>query len=69
MPDGKLYVLSGDDANVLLLKPTADGFETKGQFKLVERLKKDAWAHPVVFGGRLYLRYHNTLFCYDVKAQ
>jgi len=67
--DGKLFVLSGDDANVLLLKPAAGSFEIKGQFKLVERLKKDAWAHPVVFNGRLYLRYHSTLFCYDVKRQ
>ena len=27
----------------------------------------DAWAHPVLLDGRLYLRYHETLWCYDVK--
>ena len=68
--DGKLFVLSGDDGKVLLLKPAADGFQTKGQFTLVEKVKKkDAWAHPVLFGGRLYLRYHDALFCFDVKGQ
>ena len=67
--DHKLFVLSGDDGKVLLLKPAANGFETKGQFKLVEKVKKDAWAHPVLLRGRLYLRYHDALFCYDVKAQ
>jgi hypothetical protein len=26
-----------------------------------------SWAHPVVAGGRLYLRYNDNLFCFDVK--
>jgi len=68
--DGKLFVLSGDDGKVFLLKPTAKAFEIAGQFTLVEKVKKkDAWAHPVLLGGRLYLRYHDTLFCFDVKGQ
>jgi len=29
----------------------------------------ESWAHPAVFGGRLYLRYDNTLYCFDVKAK
>ena len=67
--DGKLYVLSAR-LKVLLLKPTVDGFKTLGSFALVEKLRRnDAWAHPVLFGGRLYLRYHDTLFCYDVKGK
>ena len=28
---------------------------------------RDVWTHPVLHDGRLYLRYHDTLFCYDVK--
>ena len=66
--DGKLFILSGD-GRALLLKPTATGFQTLGEFPLVRSGKrKDAWAHPVLCDGRLYLRYHDTLFCYDVKA-
>ena len=26
-----------------------------------------SWAHPVVIGGRLYLRYDRHLYCFDVK--
>ena len=66
--DGKLFVLSAD-GKALLLKPTANSFQTLGAFLVDENIKKDAWAHPVLCGGRLYLRYHDTLFCYDVKAQ
>jgi hypothetical protein len=25
------------------------------------------WTHPVVIGGKLYLRDQDLLFCYDVK--
>jgi hypothetical protein len=27
-----------------------------------------SWAHPVVVGGRLYLRYDDTLYCFDVSG-
>jgi len=66
--DGKLFVLS-DDGKALLLKPTAEGFRTLGAFPIGQNIRKDAWAHPVLCGGRLYFRYHDTLFCYDVKTQ
>jgi len=66
--DGKLYLLS-ELGPVLMLKPTADGFKTLGRFPLAATVKrKDAWAHPVLCNGRLYIRYHDTLFCYDVKG-
>jgi hypothetical protein len=28
-----------------------------------------AWAYPVVADGRLYVRDHGMLWCYDVKAK
>ena len=28
-----------------------------------------SWAHPVVIGGRLYLRYDTNLYCYNVRAE
>ena len=27
-----------------------------------------SWAHPVVIGGRLYLRDDTNLYCFDVKG-
>ena len=67
--DGKLFLMS-DVGKVLMLKPGAGGFATLGQFPVDAKVKgKDAWAHPVLCNGRLYIRYHDTLFCYDVKGK
>jgi outer membrane protein assembly factor BamB len=66
--DGRLYCL--DEKGVAgLLKPGRDGFEVAGRFTLVNKKVRDAWTHPVIHDGRLYLRYHDTLWCYDVKKQ
>ena len=42
------------------------GMRLAGSFPLVTDRVTDAWTHPVVLDGRLYLRYHDTLYCYDV---
>jgi len=65
--DGCLYCVSSD-GNVWLLKPGDDRFETLGRFELVEK-KKDFWANPVICDAKLYLRYHDSLYCYDVQAK
>ena len=66
--DGRLYCL-GQDGEMALINPTPDGFQFTGRFRLVPERKSDAWTHPVIHDKRLYLRYHDTLFCYDVQAQ
>jgi outer membrane protein assembly factor BamB len=66
--DGRLYALC-EDGWMLLLEPGEKSFEVRGRFRLVEARPRDAWAHPVIHAGRLYLRYHQTLFCYDVRAR
>lgn len=66
--DGRLYCL-GEDGRAALVTPVAEGFSIAGSFALTPRRVNDAWAHPVVLDGRLYLRYHETLFCYDVRAR
>lgn len=62
--EGRLYALA-EDGNVVLLEPTAHELRVRGQFRLVPKAR-DAWAHPVLLDGRLYLRYHDTLWCYAV---
>ena len=64
--DGRLYALSEAGA-MLLLKPGDSGFEVKGRFEFVEGRVSDVWAHPVVWGKRMYLRYHERLVCYDIE--
>jgi len=66
--DGRLYVLD-ERGNVGLLKVGADGMEIVGRFRLPIDRVRDAWAHPVLCDGRLYLRYHDALWCYDVKQR
>lgn len=66
--DQRLYCLS-QEGEMTLIKPRPTGFEFTGRFRLVSERVRDAWAHPVILDGRLYLRFHETLFCYDIKAQ
>jgi outer membrane protein assembly factor BamB len=66
--DQRLYCL-GEDGEIALLKLGAGGFEQMGRFRFVSGRRSDVWAHPVIANGRLYLRYNETLFCYDVKAR
>jgi len=69
--DGRLYCLD-EKGSAGLLKPGPDGLEIAGRFALVTEKVRDAWTHPVLHDGRLYLRYHDTLFwlfCYDVKQR
>jgi outer membrane protein assembly factor BamB len=64
--DHRLYALS-EDGMMWLLEPTTTEFAIRGQFRLA-RAENDAWAHPVIHKGRLYLRYHDTLHCYEIGA-
>jgi len=66
--DGRLYCLD-ERGSVGLLKPGSTSLEVVGHFALVPEKVRDAWTHPVLNDGRLYLRYHDTLFCYDVKRR
>jgi outer membrane protein assembly factor BamB len=62
--DKRFYCLT-EKGTMTLQELTKDGFRTTGSFQLADQ--RDVWAHPVVCGGRLFLRYHDTLFCYDVR--
>ena len=66
--DGRLYCLD-EKGSAGLLKFGPDGLQIAGRFALVAGKVRDAWTHPVLHEGRLYLRYHDTLFCYDVKKR
>jgi len=65
--DGMLYLFSqrGGQAGLATCSPT--GLEMKGTFNVAG--KGPSWAHPVVIGGRLYLRYDDNLYCFNVKAK
>ena len=71
--DGRLY-LHGENGEVALVEPTAESFAEKGHFAPPDQPKhknqmEKAWAYPVVANGRLYIRDHGCLWCYDVSAK
>lgn len=68
--DGRLYCREESEKGVVaLLEATPAGFAEKGRFTPTDRSGKQSWPHPVVVGGRLYLRDQDILLCYDVKAK
>ncbi|MFC1718081.1 PQQ-binding-like beta-propeller repeat protein [Candidatus Poribacteria bacterium] len=66
--DGMLYLL-GQPGNVALMPATPEGFNIVSQFQLPKDSKGTAWAHPVVCGGRLYLRHGDFLYAYGVRLE
>lgn len=71
--DGRLY-LHGENGDVALVEPAPEGYREKGRFTPPDQPKRSApmekaWAHPVVAHGKLYLRDHAMLWCYDVKSR
>jgi outer membrane protein assembly factor BamB len=65
--DGKLYTLS-ERYIVGLVEATPEAHRLVSQFRLPEGGKGRSWAHPVVFGGRLYIRHGDFLYAFDVAA-
>jgi outer membrane protein assembly factor BamB len=63
--DGLLYVRYSNGW-VSLANP-ADGKEISS-FKIPNGTR-DCWAHPVVVGGKFFVREQNILWCHDVKAR
>ena len=64
--DGKLY-FRYENAVMALIEANPKELKILGSFKIPEG-KTPSWSHPVVAGGRLYLRDQDRLLCYDVKA-
>ena len=65
--DGNLYCLS-EKGVVGLVEATPTGYKEKGRFKIPQG-DLETWTHPVVAGGRLYLRDQDTIYAFDVKQK
>jgi len=64
--DGMLYLFGESGGKAALATCSPEGLEIKGQVTV--QGDGPSWAHPVVVGGRLYLRYDTHLYCFDVKG-
>ena len=66
--DGHLYCrYEGNRGTVALVEATPEGYREKGRFDQPERSNKRSWPHPVITGGKLYLRDQDILLCFDVS--
>jgi outer membrane protein assembly factor BamB len=66
--DGCLYIHFSNGV-VSLVKATPDGYEQVGMFTAPGSGERPSWAHPVIAGGKLYLREQNRLLCYNLSAR
>jgi outer membrane protein assembly factor BamB len=68
--DGRLYCRNeGREGTVYLVDADPKKYEERGRFNQPDRTREQAWAHPVVANGKLYIRDQDVLLCYDVKAK
>ena len=65
--DGHLYIL-GENNTVGLAEAVPAGYRERGRFRIPDQ-GWPSWAHPVVSGGRLYVRNQGRLASYDVRAR
>jgi outer membrane protein assembly factor BamB len=74
----RLYLYS-DEGEAVLLEANPKEWAEHGRFKIPERSKlqkmratshsSKPWTHPTVAGGRLFLRDHELIFCFDVRGK
>lgn len=64
--DGMLYWYY-ENGIVALTEASPRGYKEVGSFK-VANTSGPCWAHPVVCGGKLYIRSADNVYCYDVRA-
>ena len=66
--DGMLY-LYDVRGSMKLISASPEKFDKKGEFRVPKGGEGPYWAHPVVCGGRLYLRHAGKLYVYDIKKK
>jgi outer membrane protein assembly factor BamB len=66
--EGRLY-LRNTQGQMALVEASPDGYREKGRFRQPKRSRFNTFAHPVIAGGRLYLRDDDLLLCYDLTAK
>jgi outer membrane protein assembly factor BamB len=66
--DGLLYCL-GNDATMALVEVTPKAARIVSRFLPPWENKPPCLSHPVICGGRLYIRHLNELMAYDVKVR
>jgi hypothetical protein len=64
--EGHLYYRY-QDGTMALIAANPKQYQLKGSFP-IPNVRNPSWSHPVVTGGRLYLREQDALHVYDLRA-
>jgi hypothetical protein len=64
--DGRLY-FRYQNGVMKQFDASPEGFKQTGSFK-IPGTRKPSWSHPVILGGKLYLREQDTLLCYNLRG-
>ena len=70
--NNRLLLFDMQTGLLTVVAASPDGWKEFGRMPIPERTKittqnNHAWTHPVVANGKLYLRDHDLLFCFDLK--
>jgi outer membrane protein assembly factor BamB len=66
--DGHLYYRN-EGGPIVLVEANPKEYVEKGRFNQPERSGKNAWPHPVIANGKLYILDQDVLLCYDIKQK
>lgn len=66
--DEMLYLI--EEKGIMMLVSAISGtYDLQGEFKVPEGGPGMYWAHPVVCGGRLYIRHSDKLYAYNISVK
>ena len=65
--DERLYLFS-EGGVVGLAEASPTGYREHGRFRITTG-QLPTWAHPVVAGGKLFIRDQDTIYAYDVRSR
>jgi outer membrane protein assembly factor BamB len=66
--DGNMY-FRYQNGLMALIGASPSGYQVKGTFKIPHHGGAPSWSHPVVAGGKLYLREQDWLMCFDLRKK
>ena len=66
--EGMLYCLE-EKGTMALVGALPTERRVVGSFRVPKGGEGRYWAHPVISGGRLYVRHADKLFAYDIRAK
>lgn len=65
--DGHVY-FRFSNGYLALVEATTEGYNEVGIFEVPGSGPRPSWSHPVITGGKLYLREGEKLLCYDLRG-